>query len=359
MNGEQTGNEWTFDLERFASPSIAVAGSGTTRVYIAYYDKFNNQIRFVSGTSAGRANNAPNVTGQLNNRSTENGTIGSDTASNGTGYDQHHGFESSKSNYSVVAGVEYNDKNSTGKSDTLNKPGSYLDIAVIPGTSETDDVVLFVWFDGTNLNYTYRQGAKDDDTDALATGVEGKWSATQQIFTGGIGEYCAITVDKNEGIHIAAYGRTSSDLYYAYLSDKDAAPKTCKVDSYSQVGTNIEIDVALSSDGLKAIPYISYTAEGMYGLPKVAYLEEGLSQETSTLSAGVDGMDMFTGAWEVAIIPTESLIRNDNVNIGVWKAADGKLTTSNTSYGNGKSSFVLGYATESGTNGYIETAQLK
>ena len=357
LNGEQTGNEWTFDLERFASPSIAVAGSGTTRVYIAYYDKFNNQIRFVSGTSAGRANSAPNVTGQLNNRSTENGTIGSDTASNGTGYDQHHGFESSKSNYSVVAGVEYNDKNSTGKSDTLNKPGSYLDIAVIPGTSETDDVVLFVWFDGTNLNYTYRQGAKDDDTDALATGVEGKWSATQQIFTGGIGEYCAITVDKNEGIHIAAYDRTSSDLYYAYLSDKDATPKTCKVDSYSQVGTNIEIDVALS--GSKAIPYISYTAEGMYGLPKVAYLEEGLSEETLTLSAGVDGMDMFTGAWEVAIIPTESLIRNDNVNIGVWKTADGKLTTSNTSYGNGKSSFVLGYATESGTNGYIETAQLK
>lgn len=365
LNGEQTGNEWTFDLERFASPSIAVAGSGTTRVYIAYYDKFNNQIRFVSGTSSGIADGKLNVNDQLNNRSTENGTIGSDTGSNGTSYDQHHGFESSDSNYSVVAGVEYvKEGNIFNKRDTLNKPGSYLDIAVISGTNQDadqdvdqdDDVVVFVWYDGTYLNYTYRYGTKDD-TDANANGVNNKWGKTKQIFTEGIGEHCAITVDKNDGIHIAAYDRTSSDLYYAYLSDKDATPKTCKVDSYSQVGTNIEIDVALS--GSKAIPYISYTAEGMYGLPKVAYLEEGLSQETLTLSAGVDGMDMFTGAWEVAIIPTESLIRNDNVNIGVWKNADGKLTTSNTSYGNGKSSFVLGYATESGTNGYIETAQLK
>ena len=353
LNGEKTGNEWTFDLERFASPSIAVAGSGTTRVYIAYYDKFNNQIRFVSGTSAGRANSEPNVTGQLNNRSTENGTIGSDTGSTGTSYNQHNGFESSDSNYSVVAGVEYVVEDDTLiKRDTLNKPGSYLDIAVISGTDQdadqdvdqNDDVVVFVWYDGTNLNYTYRYGTKDD-TDANANGVNNKWGETKQIFTEGIGEHCAITVDKNDGIHIAAYDRTSSDLYYAYLSDKDATPKTCKVDSYSQVGTNIEIDVALS--GSKAIPYISYTAEGMYGLPKVAYLEEGLSEETLTLSAGADGMDMFTGAWEVAIIPTESLIRNDNVNIGVWKNADGEQTT------------VLGYATESGTNGYIETAQLK
>ena len=371
LNGVETGNEWTFDLERFASPSIAVAGSETTRVYIAYYDKFNNQIRFVSGTSAGRANSELNVNGQLKNRSTEKGTIGSDTGSSGTSYDQHHGFESSDSNYSVVAGVEYViNGNTVNKRDTLNKPGSYLDIAVIPGTAQDadqdgvqddvqdDDVVVFVWYDGTNLNYTYRYGTKDD-IDANANGVDNKWGKTKQIFTEGIGEHCAITVDKNDGIHIAAYDRTSSDLYYAYLSDKDATPKTCKVDSYSQVGTNIEIDVALSSDGLKAIPYISYTAEGMYGLPKVAYLEEGLSEDTLTLSAGTDGMDMFTGAWEVAIIPTESLIRNDNVNIGVWKTADGKLTTSNTSYGNGKSSFVLGYATESGTNGYIETAQLK
>jgi len=160
-------------------------------------------------------------------------------------------------------------------------------------------------------------------------------------------------------------------LYYAYLSNKDANPKTCLVDSYSQVGTNLAIDVALNEDD-KAVPYISYYADGFNGLPKVAYFEDGISSATEEFDGADFDTDMFTGNWEVALVPTESITRNDNVNVGVWKTAGERKTPTipenaksssgdtGTCYGNGKSYFVLGYATEEGgVNGYIETAQLK
>ena len=384
LKGERRTSD-IIDINRFSSASIAVAGN--ERVYIAYFDRFNNQIRFVYGTSNG-TNESKDVTGLLKDRiasdiyqRVENGygsqtlhgryDITDDKFVGGT-YKSHTIYESSSSSYSVVAGVEYPDAGNTA-SPTGNTAGEYLDIAVIPGTAQDadqdDDVVVFVWYDGTNLNYTYRYGTKDD-TDALSTGVTGKWSATKQIFTEGIGEHCAVTVDANGGIHIAAYSRSGADLYYAYLSNKDAAPKTCLVDSYSQVGTNLAIDVAFN-DKNKAVPYISYYADGFNGLPKVAYFEDGISSATEEFDGAYFDTDMFTGKWEVALVPTESTIRNDNVNVGVWKAAGKRKTPTipegakssagdtGNCYGNGKSYFVLGYATEEGVNGYIETAQLK
>ena len=333
--------------------------------------------------------NTDNNTGLLTKgkrMATETGTVGNDTHNGGNNSYGYHGvYENSSSNYSVVAGVEYPNGGGTG-TDTGNTAGQYLDIAVIPGGNMASDVVVFVWYDGKDLNYTYRYGIeydenddddkdKDDDIDALSTGVTGKWSATKTIFEKGaeIGEHCAVTVDAKGGIHIAAYSRSGADLYYAYLSDKDAKPKTCLVDSYSQVGTNLAIDVAFKdNDKNKAVPYISYYADGFNGLPKVAYFEDGISSATDVVD-GVDfDTDMFTGKWEVALVPTESTIRNDNVNVGVWKTAGEtagvrKKPTVKTSsagdtgmcYGNGKSYFVLGYATEEGLNGNIETAQLK
>ena len=359
------------DIERFSSPSIAVAG--TNRVYIAYFDRFNKQIRFVYGTSDVTNNGGKSVDGLLNSRTASNGNINNDTNADASNYGSHSIYESSNASYSVVAGVEYNN-NGGGKADTGNVAGEHLSIAVIPGANQAGDVVVFVWYDGTNLNYTFRYGTKDD-TDANAVGVANKWSETKQIFTDGIGEHCAVTVDANGGIHIAAYSRSGADLYYAYIAKTNPAqtptswadPKTCLVDSYSQVGKYISIDAAkLSADG-KIIPYISYFAEGFNGLPKVAYLPDGVDSTTSLLDGSDINTDLFTGNWEMSLIPTTSYVCEDNMNVAVWKN-NGVITTStekpdsdtgNNVYGNGTSQFVLGYATEEGVNGYIETAQLK
>ena len=138
LNGKQE-NSRIIDTERFGSPSIAVAGDD--RVYIAYFDRLNEQIRFIYGESKTSASNS---TGMLTGRKAERRiTVYNNTdvrvetdpgihndAGGGT-YGNHGIFESSNGNYSVVAGVEYPDggKNGNTASPTGNTAGEYLDIS--------------------------------------------------------------------------------------------------------------------------------------------------------------------------------------------------------------------------------------
>ena len=158
--------------------------------------------------------------------------------------------------------------------------------------------------------------------------------------------------------------------------------KTCIVDSYGSIGTELNIDVAL--DDNNPVPYISYYA-GSVAKPKIAYWAGKTSLSALTDSAKDE---VFTGSWEVSIIPTESRVSIDHVNVGLWKDANGKITWSTTDgkdpdeggtvgtnsyvgsansenasygnvWGNGTKNPVLGYAITSGNSGYVETAQMK
>ena len=118
----------------------------------------------------------------------------------------------------------------------------------------------------------------------------------------------------------------------------------------------------------------------MSSLPKVAYLPDGITTtSTATITASVkDGADkltnLFTGNWEVSVIPTSSALQTGagyNVSIGVWKNSAGQaykpakvndvVTDQNTRkrYANGTSELVLGYGIKSNGVGYIETAMRK
>ena len=81
--------------------------------------------------------------------------------------------------------------------------------------------------------------------------------------------------------------------------------------------------------------------------------------------------DTFTTDWEVSVVPTSSRMRNDHINVAVWKDADGKIKNSvhtddnsyssneGAVYGNGTANPVMGYAIRKATTGYLETAQMK
>ena len=154
---------------------------------------------------------------------------------------------------------------------------------------------------------------------------------------------------------------------------------SCVVDAYSQVGNRLSIDTALNSES-KVVPYISYFAEGLSSLPKIAYLPDGITTTSAaTINASVkDGADkstnLFTGNWEVSVIPTSSALQTGtgyNVSIGVWKNANGQAfkpaagTDTATSqderkrYANGTSELVLGYGIKNNGVGYVETAMRK
>ncbi|MBR1537065.1 MAG: hypothetical protein IJ630_09020 [Treponema sp.] len=409
-----------FNKERVRSPSLATTGATATsaNVYLAYYDEINDEIRFKSGTIT----NTTQKDWYTNRKTDEQkatffgdyyGVTSGDYKSESNGKDtlEGHNGDYRLTHNSLIAGQTTN-KYTKAKSDgdvgtttnaysmttavmtneTTPKPvyaGKYVSIAAIEnggdipdGGSEKDDAVIAVWWDAENsqLLYSYNLTPKSIKVGQYSQ-ADTKWTTPVAIFGAGnsIGEYCKVAVDKNNGVHVAAYDGLNGDLWYAYVSDFDnpSGAKTCIVDSYGIIGTELNIDVALDASG-NPVPYISYYA-GSCARPKIAYWAGTESIATSSLIESADD-EVFTGAWEVSIVPTSSKVSVDHINVGVWKDSDGKLnwstndgnapTSSNVGttapgtndgkvYGNGSKNPVLGYAITQGSKGYIETAQMK
>lgn len=374
-----TYNDYIYLEERFSSPALATSvHTDGTYVYLAYYDDLNQQIRF----RWGNLNNAMNVN--------QNGiTFNQFADQRQQNVTTNEVFEARAENYSVPASsqVHY----AAGQTAYA---GEFVSIDVISGLSSANDIVVMTWYDSKNscLWYSYKK-APCNDNDMSATHTDGYWSTPIMIMDDA-GEHCKIKVDSVGGIHIAAYDINNADLIYAYLpSYSSTTPKICTVDSYSLTGTNITLDVSIS--GNYVVPYIGYYMISS-GKPKIAYLDNVISvtkvttttpgqkpQTTTSYTGGYSGeipngsdFESFTGGWEVSMVPTESRMRDDYVNVGLWKTALGEKTaptalyanyatnsyqTGDTGYcyGNGSANPVMGYAIRVGTTGYIETAQMK
>lgn len=410
----------TLDKERIISPSIATANatSDSTTVYLAYYDNINDEIRFKWGdfkeTRADTWDNSwasdvktKTLFGDYYGKNTSEAgdkTVVNDANHNATSYAKyrlnHNSLIAGQTKNKVIDtnGKYYNTTaNGNGTAvmtnETTPKPvyaGKYVSIAAIENGGSSDDAVVAVWWDGTNnqMLYSYNKTPKSIQAGKYLQADTG-WSTPVKIFDdtekyGETGEYCKIAVDKNNHVHIAAYDGLNTNVCYAYIDayDHPENAKTCIVDSYGSIGTELNIDVAL--DDNNPVPYISYYA-GSVAKPKIAYWAGKTSLSALTDSAKDE---VFTGSWEVSIIPTESRVSIDHVNVGLWKDANGKITWSTTDgkdpdeggtvgtnsyvgsansenasygnvWGNGTKNPVLGYAITSGNSGYVETAQMK
>lgn len=342
----------TINKQRVKSPSFITSVHNTdyTNVYLAYYDDTNDEIRF----KAGRTN------------SKSKGTFGmfSDSATSSAGTTR-------------TENVKY--VNLLAGGDTGRSAGEYVSLGVKPGTAYDNDVVVAVWYDSVNrcLKYAYNTNPLGS---SKGSNSGSEWIGVETVFTDEMknaGEYCQVIVDKDGGIHIAAYDPLNLDLVYAYKSAYDITGfQTCIVDGNGVVGTNLTLDVA-KVNGVWT-PYIGYYATSCVK-PKLAYkISSG-----NAVSGTID--DMLTGAWECAVVPTSSYITlgsqgNNKMNVGVWKdvstwelknsitgtkksnhSGSGYSSTCNdTVWGNGTKNPVMGYAIKiSGSSCYIETAQLK
>ena len=386
------------DQERFSDVSIAVGSTanGNSTVYIAYCDTRTKQIKFRYGTinqTTRAVANGNNTTyyqfDQINDSRSQGSTNAISDTGNDNNYNNHANFEAYAGYYSLIAG-----------GDTGNAMGNYVALDVIPGKdnqnnhSANNDIVVVVWSDSSKLNYMYRYGTKDD-TDASSAGVpavtsgdnqHGGWSKPITIATDKA-EYCKVKVDPVGGIHIAWFDHTKSDLKYAYMSSYNSAYNngnldetklyTATIDAYSQIGSYLDIDVGRKSATGDVIPYISYLADGMDTLPKMAYLPNGINNTTPVVPNGADvSTYLYTGDWEMSLIPTISDVRSDNINIALWKDKDNGVinytpsvvgsinaatpnANGSTVLPNGTSEVVIGYATVKDTTGYIETAMKK
>ena len=262
-----------------------------------------------------------------------------------------------------------------------------MSIAALRGMGNTvngvaDDAVVAVWYDSTNnqMLYSYNKAPKSIAAGKFLQADTG-WSKPVPIFgaKNGIGEYCKVALAKDGSAHVVAYDNLNADVVYAYVPSFDAPGNavTCVVDSYGLVGTELDIDVALSDAGTP-LPYISYYA-GSNALPKTARWSEKTVLSATTLTTGAEN-EVFTGAWDISLIPTSSRISVDHINVGIWKSTStGKIINSTTGenkteqtgssytssvsrgkiFGNGSKNQILGYAITEGAGGFIETAQMK
>lgn len=379
---------YTMTETRFASPSLAVASHGSnTSVYLAYYDDVQGQIRFRYGSVC------PDPKADFDNF-VDNSGIG--TFSGGDNWYKKV-FESYTSNFSLIAGADWQRYNKTSSDaangytkqvgtnwfyDTGYNAGQYVAIDVIAGSSASDDKVVAVWYDGTDCWL----GLNTDPTSGKDNGVENGWSC-KKIFSDG-GEYCTVKTGPDGSIHIAA--NVDGSLKYAYIKNTSSidsyneATDSVTVDSFTITGEQINIDVGrkLNAQGVYVVvPYISYYLNSAK-LPAVASL---VIPDNGTMDYTAQGTvkDVFTGKWEVSPVPTPSTMSggaNDKVNVGLWKKTVGtvkgvivkssdmntKTKDSNTSdiangdcYGNGTANPVLGYAIKTSSGTAIETAQLK
>ena len=325
-----------FDKQRVKSPAIASSrDASSTNLYMAYFDNLNDEIRFKYGNlgdSSGKTN-----FGNFEDSYKGNSVTSGSNANSGKYYNGH---------VQVIAHTH-------GGGTSLGNPGEYVSLGVVK--NGTSDVVVLVWYDSEagNLLYTYNT---TPTTVRNGLSKEG-WSEAKTIFTDA-GEYCQIATDAGGGIHIAAYDGTNGDLKYAHLSSYDSAyteaTNSVIVDSYAIAGQNISIDVKEVYGTY--VPYISYYALSS-AKPKLAY-------RTATSVGDGAISEVYTGDWEVTIIPTPSKTPQDRISVGtVTTPATGTSTLGQyygKCYANGSDNTVLGYQIrDSSTSGFIETAQMK
>lgn len=355
-------------------PQLAASASGTkTNLYLMYYDSLTNELRF-------RAGQMDNETAFKEDKAAD-GNKAESTQNKDSSFDDFYddAYTDSRTKENVVtnyAHVSVLASSATNTGSSPYAPGERYAIAVVPGSPDT---VVAVWCDDIHktLWYSYLTDPiinNHQNVDS-ETHVNKSWSTPVAILDGNSGGYAAIAVDSDNHIHIASYSKErTGSLVYTYLDSYDSATSdyikehSVFVDSYGATGQYITIDFAKDSTGTRYIPYIGYLMTSLQ-YPKYAYLVDVDSAVENSSDwipkPGTDSENMYTGAWESVILPTENKFLLDDICIGVFRNSNGMLqnipvkTGTDICGGNGTSNPVIGYGINYAGQGYIETAQLK
>ncbi|MCR5496099.1 MAG: hypothetical protein K6F15_10735 [Treponema sp.] len=401
---------WTTDIDRIQSISMdttysggsSTAPSSTTPVYVfmAYYDQPVKQVRFRWGTVGATSDNIDgqtnlNITSTTNaytqpssfaNRITNAYGLDDVVGSKYTGYAQSAKNDGTKRPNNITDSYRQHSSHipiqvvaASGVSGAMTEyasainggAGKYVSLS-IANKDTANPVAIVTWYDSVNmaLKMAYNTAPTTSST----------WTVRTIDSTGGINVKTA--VDSAGGIHFAYYDNINgSNLKYAYLDSYDSSsdPEIVTVDSFSAVGAKCTIDIAKDSSG-NWVPYIGYQLSSYLGTPlgaKVAY-----RKDFTSLTDGASS-DMYTGAWECSIVPTQNIPNDDQINVGVYRNSSGvaQAFTNNTYWstgdtapgqtisnstlnvgnatilhGNNTSNPILGYGIDTGA---IEMAQKK
>ena len=374
--GTLDSENWQTNINRIQSISMDTSYSGGSNapttgtpvyVYMAYFDDIAKQVRFRWGTVGA---NTDNIDGKNTNTNKE--SAGKSWSGTRVGYSyglddivdsKYSGYaQSYKSDGATRPSscndsyIKYSNTENNGvpiqviaqgditvggtikgayKQSTTYKAGKYVAMGIVDKKTTSPKAVVF-WSDGLKLYMAYNENP-------TTTKV---WTSKIVDNNGGLNVKCA--VDSDGGIHVAYYTTNGGNLKYAYLSSYTATPSICVVDANGAVGTKCTIDVVKNDSG-KQVPYISYQLIGGVATynAKVAYRTD-FSQDNF---AGADEKDFYTGKWEISVVPTSSLLKDDTINIGLWRDSDGKAKAF-TSNKNWKSADILQYGGNPGSSSF-------
>lgn len=355
---------WQCNINRIQSISMETSNSNGTSdatddkpvyVFMAYYDAIVKQVRFRWGTVGGYSDSIDrkiNQSESFNNDRKNAYGLNDIVEEKYTGRAQAHkgndpsGSEQNNGGSCRPASlpdsfVKYSNTNNGGipiqviaasgmayggtHNSIYNKmeytAGQFVSLALIgKDKSDTIPTACVFWYDGSKLMMAYNSSPTTGKT----------WTYKTVDTDGGL--HVKSAVDSDGGIHLAYYTSNGGNLKYAYLSGVTAKPQIATVDANGAVGTKCTIDVAKNAAG-NQVPYITYQMiGGVYTYnAKIAYRTNFTS--TTSVPSGADSKDMFTGDWEISVIPTESsrLLKDDTINVGLWRAAS-QITVGTKTY---------------------------
>ena len=304
---EQVYNNKTgvYNINRVKTPKMYIRGAGTSenpaKVAISYFDANNtiSPVKFRYGTVANKTTITDGITGN---------TVNSDSAGESN---NPNTTDSSAMGYHIVA-----------SNNTNYKGGAYSAVGLTSG-----GVAVVAWYDASSRSLIYSYN-KNPNTPV----VGGVWQTNAKVIDDSYaGWYVDMTVDVNDGIHIAYYNIGKGDLKYAYLSKYDATPQVVTVESYLSTGTNITINTR--KEGSSIVPYISYYHAASAQTPNAVRV--AWRKDFSSLTDGVID-DKFTGSWEVMTVPASNIPIEAQICNGVPTS------------GSYNSTVVLGYMSDQG-----------
>lgn len=273
-------------LGRYMYPKLIANGNsktGDANVYMAYYDDGTGEIAFRNfriGTTTTSYQLAGNTLKDSKN----------------TGYGQYVNFKEASS--SEEAADYYGTGVAEGRLQAVAKGSRYYDMAV---TSENHVVILYYDEDNSRLKLIYSTDAVDGSSPTTAVA----WTPSSVIFPDYVGTYCSMTLDSNNGIHIAAFDAGNADLKYFYLPSYSSTTLTnLTIDATGSVGHWTGIAICNDADnpeinGKPVISYYNSTETGSRESIKLAYPKAAIG----SIGAGVDSDGYTTGNWEYMTVP--------------------------------------------------------
>ena len=258
-------------IGRYQNLRMAVKGNSTTTagasVYMAYYDDNTTDKDVIFRTFKIGTNSS--WTNTLNNGN--RGTTGA---------------------YSNLP-----DRNTSGRITVGSSASKYLDMGV---TSGNIVVVVYYDMDSACLRLKYSNIAIDGSTITPAV----TWQDAKVSFPEYVGTDVSMYIDDSDGIHIAAFDATDSDLMYMYMPSCDSTKlKVICVDQASSVGNWTRIRV---KDSIPYIAYYNATEAGSRDAIKLAYFADSDTEISSASEEDIQGCDengYTTANWEYMTVP--------------------------------------------------------